>query len=270
MSLTLRQGRGSQIKNMAKISVTHLGHSRPMRHDTNDPFHVTYFNIRQSLGVIAMIFPLGLLLGGYITEGHVLPSISDYYFSSMRDFVVGALVAIGLFLMAYRAERRPDTDWLDTLTGLGAGAAAIGLALFPNKPHATGVETFFHAIMDDRISVALHFLSSFVFLTTLTLYCLRIFARAAPVGERRFYQICGWTIVASGIIATFASFVRAFDWFQAQAIVEHLNLIFWLEAAGIWAFCAAWLLKGQTERRAASVPQSASSRHLASRWVPSQ
>lgn len=199
-----------------------------------------------------MIFPILLMIGGFITEGQILPSISDYYFSAMRDFVVGALVAIGIFLMSYKDEQRETHNLIDTMIGFAAGAASIGLALFPNKPHAIGIETFFHVIMDDRICIALHFLSSFVFLTTLTLYCLRIFSRRAPKAERRLYWACGCAVVTAGVAATLASFIRAFDWFEARLIVEHLNLIFWLEAAGIWAFCLAWLMKGHQERQSLS------------------
>lgn len=234
------------------------------------PILLTYFKVRQSLGYIAMGFPLLLLIGGYVTEGAVLPSISDYYFSAMRDFVVGALVAIGIFLMAYNGQPNAAHNRLDALTSFGAGAASIGLALFPNKPHTMGIETFFHAVMDDRISVSLHFLSSFVFLTTLTLFCLRIFSRAALPKEKHLYWLCGWTIVTAGVVATTASFVRAFDLFEARHVVEDLNLIFWLEATGVWAFCIAWLIKGQAERRSALRLSSQSSRHFSSLWVPSQ
>ncbi len=245
-------------------------HDTRMRQDSIDQFVLTYFNVRQTLGLIAMGFPLLLLAGGFVTESQILPSISDYYFSAMRDFVVGALVAIGIFLMAYQGETQVKPNWIDTLTRIGAGAASIGLALFPNKPHSMGIETFFHAVMDDRISVALHFLSSFIFLTALTLYCLRIFSRGASRHNRRIYWICGWSILGIGIAATFASFVRAFDWFGARLLVESLNLIFWLEAIGIWAFCIAWLLKGKIERQSALRVPPQSSRHFSSRWVPSQ
>ncbi len=230
----------------------------------------TYFNLRSALGLIAAVFPLVLLLGGYVTEGKILPSISDYYFSSMRDFVVGALVAIGIFLMGNKGHGRPEQNWREDVIGIWAGAAAIGLALFPNKPHSMGIETFFHAIMDDRISVVLHFMSSFVFLTSLTIFCLSRFARDATAGHRRIYRTCGWAIIAAGVVATYASFVRAFDWFEARELVEAWNMIFWLEALGIWAFCLSWVVKGQAERRNAVILNDQSSRHLASRWVPSQ
>ncbi|MDC0737697.1 hypothetical protein N6L24_05365 [Cognatishimia sp. SS12] len=231
----------------------------------------TYFKIRTALGLIAAAFPIVILLGGYITEGAVLPSISDYYFSSMRDFVVGALVAIGIFLMFYRGDRPRRSAWQQDVLGLSAGLASIGLALFPNKPHTRGVETFFHAIMDDRISVTLHFLSSFVFLTALTAFCLIRFAETASAADRRIYRICGWMVISAGLAATFASFMRAFDWFSARSLVENLHIIFWLEALGIWAFCLAWLRKGYAERQIALPAQAdQSSRHLASRWVPSQ
>lgn len=229
-----------------------FGHLLLMHESIDDPCLTTYFNLRTTLGLIAAVFPLVLVLGGFITEGQILPSISDYYFSSMRDFVVGALVAIGVFLMGYKGEKRGHhnrADWKEDITGLCAGAAAIGLALFPNKPHDNGIETFFHAIMDDRISVILHFLSSFVFLTSLTVFCLGRFAKGAEPAQRQIYITCGWAIITAGVVATFASFVRAFDWFTARELVENFNLIFWLEAAGIWAFCVSWLVKGQSERQ---------------------
>ena len=227
-----------------------------MNSDSTTLFVSTYFSVRLMLGIIALVFPVLLLAGGYLTEGQVLPSISDYYFSSMRDFVVGALVAIGIFLIAYRDNSSSDDRRGESGLGIMAGCAAIGLALFPNKPHAMGIETFFHAVMDDRISVVLHFLSSFVFLTALTVFCLVKFSKDAPARQRLIYFCCGWSIISAGVVATFASFVRAFDWFQAQAFVEDWNLIFWLEALGIWAFCVAWLVKGHSERQSVSPANS--------------
>lgn len=220
-----------------------------MRQDSVTPFVLTYFAVRQSLGVIALLFPLVLLAGGLLTEHQILPSISDYYFSAMRDCVVGALVAIGIFLLAYQSDFNANAERLGRFTAIGAGSASIGLALFPNKPHATGIETFVHAVMDDRISVMLHFMCSFVFLTTLTLFCLKIFSRAATQREKNLYKISGYVLLGSGITATLASFLRAFDWFGLGSFVENTNLIFWLETLGIWAFCVAWLIKGQSERQ---------------------
>lgn len=243
-----------------------------MQHSFSDPYTSSYFNLRTALGVIAAAFPLVLVLGGLVTEGQILPSISDYYFSSMRDFVVGALGAIGIFFMGDRGDRGGRLDQnagRSSLNSLCAGGAAIGLALFPNKPHALGIETFVHAVMDDRICVALHFLSSFVFLTALTVFCLNRFPKGAHLTEARLYHACGWAIVTAGVLASYASFVRAFDWFAARALIENLNVIFWLEAAGIWAFCLAWLVKGAAERQKAEGADQ-SSRHLAARWAPSQ
>lgn len=219
-----------------------------MHSSSTEPFMKTYFSVRQALGFISIIFPLFLVAGGLITDGQILPSISDYYFSSMRDFVVGALVAIGIFLMAYRGELPATATWKDNALGVAAGSAAIGLALFPNKPHGVGIETFVHVIMDDQISVILHFMSSFVFLTSLTLYCLRKFCREDSPELHPIYRACGFAIVTAGVVATLASIARAFDWFGWRIVIENWNLIFWLEAAGIWAFCIAWLVKGKSER----------------------
>lgn len=236
-----------------------------MQHVSSDPYTMTYFNLRTALGLIAAAFPLVLVMGGYVTEGQILPSISDYYFSSMRDFVVGALVAIGIFFMGYQGDQ---SDGRVSLNSFSAGGAAIGLALFPNKPHAMGIETLVHAVMDDRIAVVLHFTSSVVFLTALTVFCLSRFQAGATPAQARLYQRCGLAIITAGVVATYASFMRAFDWFGARFLIEEMNVIFWLEAAGIWAFCLAWLVKGAAERQTAGADQS--SRHFAAKWAPSQ
>lgn len=211
------------------------------------PCLATYFNLRAALGLIALTFPILLVIGGIITGGAVMPSISDYYFSPMRDLVVGALVAIGLFLINYQDAR--DSNRSYNMNARLSGLASIGLAIFPNQPHSEGIETFVHAVMNDQVSVALHFLCSFVFLTTLTVFCFVQFTRGLSNAQARLYRYCGWGLVIIGVSASFVSFVRSFDWFGAREFVETYNLIFWMETAGIWVFCIAWIAKGHTEQQ---------------------
>ena len=58
--------------------------------------------LRKSVGWIGMALPFTLMLGVFfIFKGPIpLYSISQYYFSGMRDIMVGALCAIALFFSA--------------------------------------------------------------------------------------------------------------------------------------------------------------------------
>lgn len=206
----------------------------------------SYFALRHALGILCLCFPFALIFGGQITIGEVLPSISDYYFSPMRDLVVGALVAFGIFLVAIREEPRNTRLQSQNFLGIAAGLGAIGVAIFPNRPHSVGIETFMHAIMDDRICTVLHFISALVFLYTLSLYCLKRFPQRASDRERYIHLACGNAILAAGLLATLASFARLFHWPGAATLVEDWNAIFWLESIGVWAFCLSWLVKGRS------------------------
>ncbi len=215
-----------------------------------DEIILSYHRVRRALGYLGLVFPVLLIVGGLITEGKILPSISDYYFSPLRDLMVGALAVIGMFLIAYKGHSPEDRDFIsDNLLGNLAGLGAIGLAIFPNRAHSDGIETFFHAVLDDRVAIGLHVLSSFVFLMAIAVFCLSKFCRTHSAGHRRIYRLCGWVIIGTGVAAIIASGIRATNVMEARAFVQDWCLIFWFEAVGIWAFGLSWLTKGRADLR---------------------
>jgi hypothetical protein len=60
----------------------------------------------------------------------ILPSLSDYYNSDMRDWFVGSLWAIGAGLLVYLASRR---NLADSVISFVAGLLAIAVSLFPTN-----------------------------------------------------------------------------------------------------------------------------------------
>jgi hypothetical protein len=83
------------------------------------------------VGWIGLALPFTLMLGNYLLfDGvFVLPTISEYYYSPMRDVFVGALVAIALFMSFYSGVGK----W-DRIVGILAGIFALGVAFFPTPP----------------------------------------------------------------------------------------------------------------------------------------
>ena len=73
----------------------------------------TYFSLRVGIVVIAVAFPVLLATGGYFYVGvGLLDSMSAYYHvtcegRSMRDWFVGLLFAVGVFLYLYKGTAQP-------------------------------------------------------------------------------------------------------------------------------------------------------------------
>jgi len=222
----------------------------------------SYYYVRQALGWIGILLPFLLILGNLSQGTSPAPSISDYFHSYMRDVFVGAMVAIGIFLLTYKGYENRENEWLsDFWVSSLAGAGAIGVALFPttNKfqipPEPQNAVTITQALIEPGRASFLHDLSALVFFVCLFLFCWVLFRRFDPdVGiddakRRRFviYKLCGGFIaVAIAGLAVIAVIKRTGTPDQIAFIVEH-DLIFWFEAVGVWAFGVSWLVKGKAE-----------------------
>src|SRR5215813_12776994 len=87
-----------------------------------------YWFLRLAIGWLGIALPLGLLIGNiWFFAGSAQDSISYYYYTHMRNFLVGGLCAIGVFLLFYWPNPRRDYLWDGWLTNL-AGLIAICVA----------------------------------------------------------------------------------------------------------------------------------------------
>lgn len=210
--------------------------------------HEAYLRLRRGIGLLGVGLPV-VMSGGLITARacgwaageptvDVLPSISAYYHSCMRNLFVGALCSIALFLFAYEGyDRKGDEILTDSFLAKVAGVAALGVALCPVAP--TGREGgAFHY---------LHLLSAFVLFVCLILFTAFVFTRRGVQcdpqtgkldGHARVYVGCAIGMSAAiGLIGIYLAFGRG-TW------LERCDPVFWLEWFALWAFSASWLLKG--------------------------
>src|SRR5690349_8598257 len=96
----------------------------------DNEFVISFFTLRKAIGWCGLLMPIVVRLGAWLWEG--IPSntsISAYYYTSMRDVLVGTLAAIGVFLFCYRG---PDKQ--DNIVTNVAGLCAIGIGLLPCEP----------------------------------------------------------------------------------------------------------------------------------------
>lgn len=199
------------------------------------------------VGLIAVILPFGLAAGsifaGLIGPGHHIPhpllqrTISDYYYTPMRDYYVGSLCAIAGFLAGSRGY-----DLHDEIAGYLAGACTLGVALCP----AFNPRGSYYTEQDLAFGLAHTLFAGLMFLV-LAYICLVLFRKSAPgrpVTERkrhrnRIYAACGFAMISS---------MTAMVGLTLHSIVERRHpspWLFWLESLALCAFGIAWLTKGE-------------------------
>jgi hypothetical protein len=210
----------------------------------------SYRFLRWAIGGIGMALPLVLIVGKYaLDRGPLLSSISGYYYSDMRGVFVGSMCAIGVFLLSYHGYARGDD-----VAGTIAGAAAIVLALFPTTPAG-------HFDGRNQIIGAVHAISAGTFFALLAAFCLYFFPRnkeQEKTGEdqkdwrNRAYILCGSIIVACLVLALISGLA-------IHNSIGSLHPLLVLESVAIFAFGAAWFVRGQTVSPRRKPEQSAQS-----------
>lgn len=195
----------------------------------------SYLFLRRAIGLIGVALPVVLIVGRILVEGGgPLDSISDYYYSGLRNILVGSMVATGVFLLSYRGY-----GLLDDLTSDAAGIGAIGVALFPTTPF------FGDPTRTERLIGRLHLISAALFFAGLIVFCLFLFTRSVGPRTRRkvnrnaVYVASGLTMIVALVLVGLVQTV-----FHAGVGPPHWVL--WLESIAVEAFGIAWLVKGTT------------------------
>lgn len=201
------------------------------QHD-GDRILVSYLTIRRIVGALGFLLPIVVSVG-CVTIGSctgLLPSISEYYGTDMRNVFVGVLFTIGFFLFAYRGH-----DRVDDIAGDFGFVFAFAIALFP--------------VTSDSATVrAIHFISALGLFSVLSFFCLVLFTRTSkdkrPTMEKLFrnkiYRACGIAILLSIVL------IAVYHFFLSHTAVANLKPIFWLETIALWAFGWSWFVKGGT------------------------
>jgi len=202
-----------------------------------DRLVLSYLELRKAVGIIGCALPFVLAFGKILLQGPgIRGSISSYYYTDMRNVLVGSLCAIGVFLMSCRGYDRGDE-----IAGILACVFAIGVALFPTTPDMG-------ATSRDKLIGTLHLSFAALLFLTLAYFSLALFTKTDPdktptrqkLQRNTVYRVCGSTILA----CIFFMVVVALP--PVKTLVERLTPVFWLESLAIVAFGASWLTKGET------------------------
>ncbi|PPK66515.1 DUF998 domain-containing protein [Actinokineospora auranticolor] len=192
----------------------------------------SYLYLRRAIGVLGVALPVLLIVGNLVADDGMRDSISGYYYSDVRDLLVGTMCAVGVFLLSYRGY-----DSADDIAGNIAAAGAVGLAVFPTAPD--------NPIGGDTVIGVLHAVFAVVFFLTLAYFSAVLFRRSddpnptpRKVARNHVYLVCGIVIVVCLALVGVCGFL-----FESQMAAA--RPVLWLEALAIFAFGFSWLTKGE-------------------------
>lgn len=196
---------------------------------------LSYRAMRKCIGFLGFALPVFLYLHS-LWDGYARGSISAFYYHPdpyVNGFFIGTLCAIGVFLICYRGHVKGKQDWLsDNIITHIAGFTAVCVAIFPTFDPCIKEGLCPPAVYHDKVYRALHYLSAIALFFCLGLMSFR-FARGARKPKRNlFYRISGISI----LVMTGVTIVLK--------LCSELP-IFWTETMIVWAFSAAWFLKGR-------------------------
>lgn len=210
-----------------------------MKNNSNDQTLIcSYLQLRRAIGYLGTALPFSLLFGKIILQGKgIEPSLSDYYYTLMRDVFVGTLWALGIFLWSYKGYPKSP----DNRAGNIASIAALGTALFPTMPPS--------ATIIESIIGYIHYAFAVTFLITLSYFCLSLFTRTDSKNPTQkkllrnlIYKICGYTIIFCLAMIILYNIGKMFMGFNPPYLY---SLVFWLETIAIMSFGFSWIVKGK-------------------------
>jgi hypothetical protein len=240
---------------------------------------IDYLTLRKVVGCIGLLLPVGLLAGNSLVTSNLPDSMSAYYYPDVRNLFVGALCALGVFLISYAGF----DDWDRWLTNV-AGGGAILVAFLPTKPtvcatHArTCLAPAVRALSTEQSWVG-NFHLAFAAITFVALGCMALrFAKTKPQAykpatsesmgtvpgvlkrasnglglekpqndhrtaekkERNIvYRTCGVAILVCIVLAAASNLLP-------EPIQSELPWFSIFEALAVIAFGISWLVKGET------------------------
>ena len=244
---------------------------------------LSYLTMRRILGILGFSLPIVLLVGGVLDECCVRPSISAYYYSPspiLHGLFVGTMSAIGVFLICYKGYPRTKgkflgDNWIATLAGIGA----LGIAIFPTDPHrrvecssepsgaASCAAPVCESTFAEMVFGFLHNASALLFFAAAAAMACLLFTRSGKTeqqcGRKKFRNNIYWGCAAL-IVASIVPIVIETSWSNVIPLdFDRYSAVFGLEALAVWAFAAAWFVKGETlwtDKQSRETPDAGPSR----------
>jgi hypothetical protein len=191
------------------------------------------------VGLLGILMPVLLIVGDRLLfPGGPVPraSLSAYYHSGVHDVFVAPLCIIGMFLVTYMALH---WNWDNAIT-IGAGVAAICVALFPASIGAGGSLTPLQQKFGQDAVAHVHFIAAAAFIGLLAAMSYRFGAREGNRGNPRHRL---WHFGCAGLMAVSVACLLGAERSGVHTVAG-LSVLLVVEVVCTLAFGASWLIKG--------------------------
>jgi hypothetical protein len=231
--------------------------------EEKEPQVVSAQQMRRGVGLLAILLPVLTAVGYCVLGGQrggFLDSISESYYTLMRDVFVGTLCMVAFFLYAYRGYNAFEDRLFNVLAVLCVviaffsmnpvdGAPDVDTAAPPACYHAIRMTPTCLLMLNNRVLMShykwfgwVHIGAAAALFISLGFvsYCLFTRTDRDRPGLRKLrrnmiYRACGITIWASLAIYSLLALLEVFD---------NWPLLFIAETVCLFAFGFAWLVKG--------------------------
>jgi len=198
---------------------------------------------RTAIGLLGAALPWILMAGGALQGSKVQSTVSAYYYTGMRDWFVGILWVLGVFLFFYvyrpRHPHQAPSRWkcvrtgaADSWLGKVAGVSALVVALVPTTPPPDSKD------VPPTIGTV-HGVAAATLFVCLALFPLILFSQSRT--RRRRYLVYGWTMVALLALTVAYAFAPA----SFRESLARWQPILVLETLLITVFGGSWFEKGR-------------------------
>jgi hypothetical protein len=207
-----------------------------------------YRKLRTRIGVIALAFPVVLILVGFCWGIGTQPTLSNYYFAKdtvsgrvdlfpVRLWFCGLLFVVGVFLYKYQGFSENENRWLSL-----AGLFVLGVAVFPMSVDGRNAYDFVLAWIGlpqlslHGICAVLAFACIAVVIVWYADSTLSELKTTKPAVYQRFkkayFFIAAYMVLSIGI--------SIFLHYSHHGMGAYILAAEW---SGIWAFAAYWFVK---------------------------
>ncbi len=203
----------------------------------------THPHYRTAIGVLGITLPPILIVVWLLLVSEVESSISAYYYTQMRDWFVGTLWVLGVFLFFYRyrphqsgkarsSRKSVQTGAADSWLGKVAGLCAVVVALAPTTPPPE--------LKDTPPTIgSLHGVAAAILFLCLALFPLLLFSQSRR--RSHVYRGYGWTMIV--LLLLTVAYVYAPTGVKASTAALRPILVF--ETLLIVVFGVSWFDKGR-------------------------
>lgn len=217
-----------------------------MGNSDNNTQVINVYTLRILVGSLAFLLPVVVSLGAILLdwELYLQDSISDYYYTIMRNYFVGTLCAVSIVLFSYKGY-----DKKDDRAGDFAALLCLIVAFLPTTPECP----IHYPLLSSTVVGVIHLSAAAMLFWILSYFSLRLFTKTGDPEQmtdrkklrNKVYVACGHTIrVCLGLLLVYFA-IKSFDLFGWGTGIAKLKLVYIFEFVMLWAFGFSWLVKGE-------------------------